>query len=76
MAAPPASDILTNIPVTKMTIDNLELELELLRTSIRIFDDAMHGINSPQAFMTGVLKIYRERMREIENEIFERGVLV
>ncbi len=59
-------------PVQELTMEELELELEILKTAVSIFQDAKLDEK-----LWGEAPItYRERLRELENEIFERGVLV
>lgn len=59
-------------PVQELTMAELELELEILKTAVSIFQDAKLDEK-----LWGEASIsYRERLRDLENEIFERGVLV
>lgn len=58
--------------VHNLTMTELELELEILKTAISIFDDA----KLDPRLWDDAAGTYRQRIRDLENEIFERGVLV
>jgi hypothetical protein len=58
-------------PMDKMTTGELELELEIIKSAVSFLDDAQLDRKLWDA--TGT---YRDRIRDLENEIFERGVLV
>ncbi len=77
MVAQQNKEVLTNTPVTKMTIKDLELELELLQTGVNIFEDAFKKTYADKVNpVQEVLDLYQGRIRDIENEIFERSILV
>ena len=60
------------LDVTTMSTEELELEQELLAVVIGMF----HNTNLSQDAVKEVLTQYQERSTKIQNEIFERSVLV
>jgi hypothetical protein len=60
-------------PVDAMSTEELQLELEILQTAIDIFNNAKLD---PTLWDNAAGKTYRDRVRDLENEIFERSVLV
>lgn len=77
MAEHPPDDIGETIkkfggPIDQMSIEDIELELEIIKVAIGIFDDAQLD---PKLW-DDASKSYRQRIRDLETEIFERGVLV
>lgn len=66
--------MLSPLSVTEMTFNELELELILLKEVYDIFKGK--GPDEAHSTMKTVIDMYAARMRDIENEIFERNVLV
>jgi len=71
------NDIVTAVkkfggPVHDLTMEELELELEILKTAIGIFE----GAQLDKKLWGEAAPTYVDRVRDLENEIFERGVLV
>jgi predicted RNase H-like HicB family nuclease len=60
--------------VTEMSFNELELELSILKVAHDIFTGK--GPEDALSSMQPVIDMYAERIRDIENEIFERNVLV
>jgi hypothetical protein len=58
--------------VETMTLEELELELDIIKMALAIFVDSKLD---PKLWQNQD-KTYSERVRDLENEIFERGVLV
>lgn len=74
-------DINRALPVTGMTISQLEEELEIIEMAYGIFSAS--GIEETLDFLPhnknpirDAIKEYGDRIRDIKNEIFERQVLV
>lgn len=65
------------LPVTEMTINELETELELVELAHGIFSGTAPGevVSFSDALLETKQK-YADRIRDIKNEIFERQVLV
>lgn len=66
--------MLSPLSVSEMTFNELEMELVLLKEVYGIFKG--DGPVEAHSTMQSVIDKYAERMRDIENEIFERNVLV
>jgi hypothetical protein len=64
---------LARCPVTEMSVEHLELELEIVREAYNIFRGTGEFI---QHSMQPVIDMWGIRLRELEAEILERTLLV
>jgi hypothetical protein len=73
----PTVELKSLLPVTEMTINELEMELELIRQVYNIFGGIAAYSNSTLDTKVGeAMKQYGDRIQAIECEIFERRVLL
>ena len=77
MSKPERTLRLAQLPVVEMTINELELEREVVKAIYNIFrGTSPDDLDESPSVMDGPTRVWSERLRDIENELLERTLLI